>query len=169
MIVYIVRHAPAGQHDPDRWPDDALRPLTKKGKRKFGRAAEGLAEIAVKPDAHLTSPLTRARQTAEQLAKRAGWPDPIDAPQLSGGSDPADTLPLLAEHAGAGAAAVALVGHEPHVSGLTSLLLTGDPHRVDAPFKKGGVACLEFSGEIAPGRAQLLWFLGPGALRRLVC
>ena len=167
MIVYIVRHAPAEQHDPDRWPDDAQRPLTKKGKRKFGRAAEGLTEIAAKPEVHLTSPFTRARQTAELLVKRAGWPDPVEAPQLAGGSDPAETLPLLAEHSGV--KAVALVGHEPHVSELTSLLLSGDRHLVDTPFKKGGFACLEFSGEIAPGRAQLLWFLGPGALRRFVC
>ena len=165
MIVYIVRHAPAGRHDPDRYPDDTQRPLTKKGRRKFARAARGLGCFAAKPDVVLTSPWTRARQTAELLAKRAGWPDPQDATPLAGSADPADVIPLLADLGSI--ESVALVGHEPHLGELASLLLTGDPHRLNTPFKKGGVACLELPAEVAPGRAQLLWLVGPGPLRRI--
>ena len=165
MIVYVVRHAPAGQHDPDRYPDDTQRPLTKKGRRKFARAARGLARFAAKPDVVLTSPWVRARQTAEVLAKRAGWPDPQDANALAGSADPADVIPLLANLGSI--ESVALVGHEPNVGELTSLLLTGDPRRLAVSFKKGGVACLELAAEVAPGRAHLLWLVGPGLLRRV--
>ncbi|HEU5318823.1 MAG TPA: histidine phosphatase family protein [Chloroflexota bacterium] len=163
MIVYIVRHAPAGQRDPSKWPDDSARPLTKKGERKFARAAAGLGAFAQKPAIVLSSPYARAWRTAELLEEHAGWPAPTVCAALAGSADPADVIPALVEHARA--EGVALVGHEPNVSELTSLLLIGDAGRAALPFKKGGTACL--SGDPAPGRAHLEWFLTPGQLRSI--
>lgn len=164
MIVYIVRHAPAGNRDPARWPDDSQRPLTKKGERKFARAAAGLARIAELPAVVLASPYARAWRTAELLADHAGWPAPAECPALAGQSDASAIVSVLAESA---AESVALVSHEPHVNELLSLLLTGDDALVPAPFRKGAVACLRLTPPAAPASAQLEWFVTPGALRRL--
>ena len=60
---------------------------------------------------------------------------------------------------------IALVGHEPDMGELTSLLLTGRPGG-QFPFKKGGVACVEID-EPSPGAGELIWFLTPKQLRKL--
>jgi phosphohistidine phosphatase len=163
MIVYVVRHAPAGQRDASKWSDDSARPLSKKGERKFARAAAGLGGLGATPAVVLSSPYARAWRTAELLEERAGWPAPTVCAELAASADSADVLPVLAQQGED--ATVALVGHEPNVSELTSLLLTGDGSRLSIPFKKGGTACL--SGEPAPGRVHLEWFLTPGQLRRI--
>ncbi|MGI8422910.1 MAG: SixA phosphatase family protein [Chloroflexota bacterium] len=165
MIVYVVRHAPAGLHDAARWPDDSRRPLTRQGERKFARAAAGLGQLTPPPDVVLASPYARAWRTAELLAKHAGWPAPLECAALAGNQSADAALPVLAERADA--EAVALVGHEPNVSGLLSRLLAGDSDRVSAPFKKGGVARLIVPAGFKPGSAQLEWFVTPGQLRRL--
>ena len=131
MILYIVRHAPAGERDHARWPDDSKRPLTEKGERKFARAAAGLARIAEPPDVVLASPYARAWRTAELLAEHTGWPAPTECSALAGDSDAATILPLLE---GRRENAIALVGHEPHVSELLSLILSGEGEVVQAPF-----------------------------------
>ena len=164
MIVYIVRHAPAGTADSARWPDDSKRPLTAKGERKFARAAVGLARIAKPPEVVLASPYARAWRTAELLAEHAGWPPPEECAALGADRDAVDALPVLADR---GAASIALVGHETNVSELLSLLLSGDSHLAPAPFKKGAVARLSVPASAAPASAQLEWFLTPGVLRRL--
>src|SRR5688500_15620064 len=97
MIVYIVRHAPAGERDSARWPDDSKRPLTKNGERKFARAATGLAQIAAPPDVVLASPYTRAWRTAELLAENAGWPAPEECSALAADREAADAVRVLAE------------------------------------------------------------------------
>ena len=60
-----------------------------------------------------------------------------------------------------------LVGHEPDLSQVTSLALTGDPHAVTTQFKKGGIVCLRFRGAPAAGRAELRWSASPKILRQL--
>ena len=67
LEVYLVRHAVAAERGP-RFPDDRLRPLTEGGVDKFTRAVAGLARLGVTLDVVLTSPLVRARQTADLLA-----------------------------------------------------------------------------------------------------
>src|SRR5262249_8330961 len=62
--VYLVRHAIAEERGP-KWPDDTLRPLTERGKRRFATGAAGFASLEEAPDRILTSPLVRAKQTAE--------------------------------------------------------------------------------------------------------
>ena len=62
--LYLVRHAVAEERGP-AWPDDTLRPLTERGQRRFARAATGFVRLEGVPDSILTSPLVRARQTAE--------------------------------------------------------------------------------------------------------
>jgi phosphohistidine phosphatase SixA len=60
-----------------------------------------------------------------------------------------------------------IVGHEPGLSGIASLLLTGSANSVSLEFKKSGMIALELHDGLARGGAQLLWMLTPRHLRRL--
>ncbi len=173
MKVLLIRHAPAENPDPAWWADDSLRPLTATGKRKFARAAHGLRTLCPTPDVVLASPYLRTRQTAEILHTTAMWPEATPARELASGIDPASVIPVL-EQLRTNATtlkpgselAIALIGHEPVICELASLLLTGEKTRLAVPFRKGAVLSLSLS-RVAPGTATLEWFLGPGTLRRL--
>jgi hypothetical protein len=69
--LYIVRHAIAEERG-EAYPDDELRPLSAKGMAKFRKAAKGLAKFGVTVDHVLSSPLVRARQTADILVEEIG-------------------------------------------------------------------------------------------------
>ena len=167
MIVYLVRHAPAAQRDTTKWPDDASRPLTKKGERKFARAAAGLALLVDPPSLVLASPHARAWRTAELLEEHAGWPAPQACHALAADRDASEAIPELQAQHVRDEQSIALVGHEPIVGELLSLLLVGDTALLPAPFLKGAVARLTLATPPAPASAQLDWFVTPGTLRRL--
>ena len=163
MLLYLVRHAIAFEHDPEAWPDDRDRPLTPEGRRRFRRVARGLRALEVAPDVVLSSRYVRAWQTAEILADDAHWPAPRPCPALESTASPADALAVIDPYAGG--VAVALVGHEPHIHQLESLLVAGDGDRAATEFRKGGVACLRLDGAAAPGAAVLIWHATPKLLR----
>ena len=162
--LYLVRHAIAEDRDPGRWPDDSLRPLTADGVARFERAARGLKRLAPDIDAVLASPFARAWATAEILEREAGWPAPVQAAELAAMRSPVDALALLEE---SGSAAIALVGHEPSLSALASLLLTGAGDSLEIELKKGGVIALGLPGPTATGAAFLRWAATPRLLRGL--
>ena len=164
MELYLVRHAIAEKRDPARWPDDSQRPLTPEGIARFRPAARGLARIVPKVERVLSSPWTRAWQTAEILHDEGGWPSPELCPEVSGDRWPADAAELLTDVA---ATSLAFVGHEPHLSSLASLLLTGEPALLQLEKKKGGVTFLELPDRTAGSPAVLRWFLSPKILRML--
>ena len=161
MKLLILRHAIAvASGTPDM--DDRDRPLTPRGRKRFTKAARGLARILPKPDALFASPLPRALETAEIAA--AAWGGdvtPIEEPRLAEGHAE-DLLPGLVVHGDD--ALVALVGHEPDVSHLLGRLVGGTGERL--AFKKGGAALVELDGA-APTSGRLIWFLPPRLLRRL--
>jgi phosphohistidine phosphatase len=162
--LYLVRHAIAEPRDHARWPDDSQRPLSPEGAELFRLAARGLQRMGIEVEAVLSSSYVRAWRTAELLAEEAGWPAPTSAPELEATSSPSAALELAGSRP---ESLLALVGHEPDLSQLTSLTLTGDPHAVALQFKKGGVACLRFRGAPAAGRAELRWSASPKILRQL--
>jgi phosphohistidine phosphatase len=160
MELYIVRHGIAEEKFPDG--TDAARALTDEGRRKTARAARGLAALGVRPDLIVSSPLLRARQTAEVLAEALRPAEGIaEAQWLSPGIPPAGTVRQLARLAHR---SVLLVGHMPDVSALASLLLTGRPS-ADIVFKKAAVCALSFDGRARAGCARLEWLLQPRHLR----
>jgi phosphohistidine phosphatase SixA len=110
--LFLVRHAEAVPGDPDE-----LRPLTDAG-RKTAREL-GLRLRDERPEAVLSSPLLRARETAEAIARAAGVTAELDE-RLAPGAD-ADALRLVV--AGRGEAVV-VVGHQPDCSEIV-LALTG--------------------------------------------
>lgn len=161
MKLLIVRHAAAAPRGTPRIPDDD-RPLTPRGKKKFKAAAKGLARIADRPDILLTSPLPRARATAEIAAVAFGRVEPRVEPTLAG--EKVESIIAALQNLPA-ADTVAIVGHEPVLSALLAYLLgSSQPERL--AFKKGGAALVDLpDGPGASGR--LSWFLKPRILRAL--
>src|SRR4051812_50057550 len=114
MRVVIIRHAIAMPHGTPGIPDDA-RPLTAEGERRFQRAARGLACAIGAPEVIWTSPLPRARRTAEIAAQAWGGAAPIDTPALIEARFEAVTRLLAQRRA---TRLLALVGAEPLPSPL---------------------------------------------------
>jgi phosphohistidine phosphatase len=164
MDLYVIRHAIADTRDPDRWPDDSLRPLTEKGIARFRSAARGLHRIVPEIDVVFSSPYTRSWQTAEILHDEAGWPAPKRCPELEPTRLPAGAIDVLQS---ADASSAALVGHEPNLSRLASLLLSETEYGVRIDVKKGSVIRLDCVNGPRPGGALLRWSASPRMLRAL--
>jgi phosphohistidine phosphatase len=163
MKVFLVRHAIAHERSRTRWPNDALRPLTPAGKRKFRTAARGLARVLPSSAALLSSPFVRARDTAALLARALGRKKIIECGELASGEPAHKVFEMLRARKHK---AVILVGHEPNLSILLSACLH-EHARLKIDFRKGGVACVEFKSRVAPGRACLQWLMPPRVLRAL--
>jgi phosphohistidine phosphatase len=160
--VYVVRHGEAEEQRPGA--GDAERELTREGRVQFEQVVGGLAALGIELDKILTSPLVRARQTAEILARVLPGPKPVEIDALApGGRFEAVFRALRDPGSGSG---VALVGHEPALGAFVSLATAGIASD-STPLKKGGVACLKFAGEPRPKGAILGWLLTPKQLRRL--
>jgi phosphohistidine phosphatase len=161
--LYLVRHAIAEVRDPDRWPDDSARPLSQEGIELFRKAARGLVRAGAEVEVAFTSPYVRAWQTAEILTEEADWPRAREDQALEPASPPDAAIELARSHR---ESSVALIGHEPDLSELASLLLTGD-RGARLELKKGGVIWLRFQGDPSPGAALLRGSLSPRILRQL--
>ncbi|MBS0379710.1 MAG: histidine phosphatase family protein [Proteobacteria bacterium] len=160
MQVLLVRHAIAFDRDLKRWPDDADRPLSARGLERGRRAARGLKALAPRPQAVLTSPAMRTRQTADLLRESAGWPAATVCTALAPGSAVEETLSVLRRSR---ATCIALVGHEPDLGELMSACL-GAGHDAFA-LRKMGAALVEFRGAPRPAAGRLAWLLAPRQLR----
>ncbi len=116
--LYLLRHADAG--DPAAWegPDEA-RPLSRKGRRQAERLGEFLAGVRFAPSALISSPMLRARETAELVGAALDRPVRIDD-RLARGVDPETVARVLAD-AGDPTRPI-LVGHDPDFSELVALL-----------------------------------------------
>ena len=129
MRLFIVRHAKAAPGEPDE-----LRPLTEEGRGTARALGKQLAADGIRPDAILTSPLLRARETADEIAKAVGGEAEPDE-RLAPGATPDD---VLAAAAGRGET-VLVVGHQPDC-GRAASALGGGP---EPPFPAGGMAVLQ--------------------------
>lgn len=165
MLLLLIRHARAGDRDPDRWPDDTLRPVTNVGREIHAQMSRALVRLECAPEAVLTSPWVRALQTAELMIEEMELDlEPVRCEVLARQPD----LGTLGEQVRAlgDVAAVALVGHEPWMSELASLLLTGERDKLAIDFPKSGVLGVD-TEQIAPGAATLRLFLRPRYIRDL--
>jgi phosphohistidine phosphatase len=161
MRLLFVRHAIASPLG-GRVTRDENRPLTEQGRRRFQRVAAGLVRLGPHPRAILASPLLRARQTAEILARAWGDQRPEITPALAQG-DIRDIRRALAGFDDKDT--VVLVGHENWMSEFTAQLLDGKSGRTFR-YRKGGVALVE----VEPGegaRGTLVWFIPPRVFRRI--
>jgi phosphohistidine phosphatase len=161
MKLLIIRHAAAVPRGTPGMADDD-RPLTPQGKTKFRAAAKGLARVVDRPDVLLTSPLPRAKATADIAALAFRRIEAKIEPALAGESVEGIVAALRKLSS---AQIVAIVGHEPALSVLLARLLgASQPDRLS--FRKGGAALVDLpDGPGAPGRLE--WFLKPRILRTL--
>ena len=161
MKVLLVRHAIAVDRDTPGISDH-LRPLTEEGADRFKKSARAIAAL-VTADVLVTSPLLRAKQTAEILARE--WPGVgiREAEPLGSGSrkDFEAGLARLPKNS-----TVAAVGHEPYASEWTAEWL-GASNASAFAFKKGGIALIEFDGIVGKGEGRLVFFLAPKSLKDL--
>jgi phosphohistidine phosphatase len=154
VILYFVRHGKAGQYTAAA--DDDKRDLTDAGVEALKAAGPILRRLNLRPDLVLSSPLPRAKQTAELVMAGLGLKgEPTLDDRLSPGADWADLARAMA--AQPDARRVMFVGHEPDLSSAVSLLTGASSVRM----RNGGIACVEFPGVPEPGGGELAWLLDP--------
>ena len=164
MNLYLLRHGIAVEPGTPGFEDDADRTLIPKGERRLREAAAAMKKLELSFDLILSSPFLRAKQTSDivagelKLRKRLEFSDEL-AP---GGGSKA----LIQRLSGWEPAPenVLLVGHEPSLSRLISLLVSGDADAAAVEMKKGGLCKLEIV-ELDYGQcARLAWLLTPAQM-----
>jgi len=160
MDLCLLRHGVAEERDAARWANDAERPLTPKGERKLWQIADAMEELGLSFDLILASPYARARQTAEIVAEALKARKKLQfSDSLTPGASPRELIQFLKDLKPAAESAL-LVGHEPYLSSLTSLLVSGDSG-FSVVMKKGGLCKLAVES-LKNGRcASLEWLLTP--------
>ena len=154
-VLYLIQH---GEAKPEH--EDPARPLTDKGRADVEATAALLARLDVKVDKIMHSGKTRASQTAEIMASYLKPSKGVEEfPEISPLDDPRRVLPRIEEGNN-----LMLCGHLPHLSRLTSLLITGDPEGEVVRFRMGGAVCLVEEG----GRWLVSWVITPEQASKLL-
>jgi phosphohistidine phosphatase len=160
--LYLIRHGIAADRGPN-WPDDAKRPLVQKGVTRLRKQAEALIDLGTQFDVVLTSPLTRAKQTAEILAEALPNRPPVQIiDSLAPGGTYAAFIEDLSRHSKR--SRIACVGHEPDMGQLAARLIGA---KRPLEFKKGGICRIDLDGLPSGGPGHLRWFVTPRMLRRI--
>jgi phosphohistidine phosphatase len=161
LELLLLRHAKT-----ERVADvggDRERALTKRGRRDAALLGRFLAAADLAPDAVLTSPATRARETAELVIEAGGWRCPLREVASLYESSTANALAMVRAHGG-DATTLLVVGHEPTWSELASALAGGGNLRLPT----AGLAQIAFALDdwraIEPGAGVLRLLVSPGAL-----
>lgn len=159
--IYLLRHAEAEKNDYFHGKD-AERRLTSGGKHQLRAAAHGMKKLGVNPEIVLSSPLARARETAEIVAEELKVAAPVmECLTLAPGHHPSELIRYLERHQDFHS--ILLVGHEPNMGHLLSTLVdrTGHSHII---FEKAGLGLIEVEGALHPGKGVLHWLLTPEQL-----
>lgn len=161
----LLRHAISEDRGFPGITDDSLRPLKERGAEKMRIEAQGIARLGINFDLIISSPYLRARQTAEIVAEALCPATSMELfPPLAAdvaANDAVTEIRVRTE----GLCSVLIVGHEPQLSQVGSILLAGDL-RLDLRLKKGGMFKLTCEN-VSPGSATLDWWLMPKHLRQL--
>jgi len=164
MEIYLLRHAIAVERAAQGGPDEK-RALTTEGRRKLRRVAKAMRAMRLSFDVIFSSPLVRARQTAEVVAEELRLKKRLqETGQLAPDVSPTKQIAWL-KNLRPSPGSVLLVGHEPNFSELTSHLLTGG-RLLAINFKKAGL-CKVTADRIAAGGATLEWLLTPKQMERM--
>ena len=164
MKLLILRHGKAYDADPRQWPDDSRRPLTDKGRKRLAKSVPAIKALAPENVRVISSPYTRALQTAQIVCEKAGWDDPEIDDRLSAHFGPEEALELLQSLPVSGN--YVIVGHDPTFSYLPAYLIGAN--RIDAtPLKTGAVALID-TGMAPPaqGIGTLVSLVQPKILAR---
>jgi len=155
MDIYLLRHASANHYDPAK--DDDKRPIDKTGEQQSHDVGRALAALDLDLDVLISSPLTRAMQTAEIVAEELGHKAKIVTDKaLRPEASYEEFEGLLTRHKKN--KAIMVVGHNPSMTEFLVRMLSGSDAPSFIDFKKGAVAKIEKSeGQLA----VLKWCLTP--------
>ena len=165
MNIYILRHGLAGEKGSSEYANDADRPLTSEGERKLSKITDAMKTLGLKFDLILSSPYVRTRQTAEIVAEAFKAREKLDfSKTLQPDGDPSELIKVLNRRKAPDSPL--LVGHEPYLSSLISILISGDG-RASVTLKKGGL-CKLSAESLKYGRcASLRWLVTPKQMLRI--
>jgi phosphohistidine phosphatase len=152
VILYFLRHGYAGHWSSAA--DDDERRLTGAGIEALRAAAPIWRRLNLRPDLVLSSPLSRALQTAKLFMEGMSMPgEPVVDDRLRPGADWGDLARAMAAHPEA--RRVMFVGHDLWIA---ARVLTGAS---SVRLRKGGIVCIEFPGVPEPGSGELAWLIDP--------
>lgn len=155
MDLILMRHGKALSVGEGGITRDADRPLSDEGRKVTRDVADALVALGFEPTIVLTSPLTRALQTATTAAERWGNPAIHTCQALACGGTPDAVAEALRRHAAPCAVAV---GHMPDLAGLASYLIAGSTG-AGIVFRKSGIALIHFAGTPRAGAGSLEWLI----------
>ena len=159
MKVYLVRHGIAVERIGGAILNDSMRPLTDDGRAETKQVAHALKRLNVKPDLIVSSPLVRAKQTAEILKDVIGHVEEVQITDtLAPGGSATDVYKFLRQFNKIDE--VFLVGHEPDMGRLTATMLRAG-HQCEIPFKKAGVCRVDIYDLPPTSPGTLKWFITP--------
>ena len=160
MQLYLLRHGEALTNS----FDDAQRPLSPRGEEQAHCAARVLEKLNVQLDSIFCSPLLRAQQTAHIIQSTVGAGDVTTTEHLVPSSDHRQIFNQLNQHSWG---SVLLVGHEPHLSTLISLVIS-DSRIARVEMKTSSLALCDVVLPMELGKGVLRWLVNPELSRLLI-
>src|SRR5262245_6853560 len=161
--LYLIRHAVAEERG-DAWPDDAKRPLSEDGASRMRKAARGIDRLGVTLDVVVSSPLVRAKQTAEIVAGAMNPRPPIVTAESLAPDGTFQEIIADLEKQQSKRTRIAIVGHEPGIGEFAARLI-GSRHSIE--FKKGAVCRIDVDALPPSGPGDLRWLMTTKILRSI--
>lgn len=158
LDLYLIRHGLAGEHG--SYANDDDRPLTDEGLHKTRQIAKRLYALELRFDVILTSPLVRARQTADILLEAKLSKEVQQSPYLAPGGSLPEWLEWLQDWRSPNTNALAIVGHEPNLSAWAETLIWGET-KGRLTLKKAGMIGLTLPKQQPIGNSTLFWLTPP--------
>ena len=163
MELYLIRHAEAAPLGEGGVNEDEDRPLTEAGREQSRLLADGLKRLGIGLDLVLTSPLIRARHTAEGMLEKWGQPTPElhVAEELAPGGRRGKLARRLRRQ---GRGRIALIGHAPSINRFAAWLMGSKKSKLE--LTKAGVAYIHCEDGAGKGEGVLLWLATPDWMQR---
>jgi len=162
MDLLVLRHGEAGKRSP--LPNDSKRTLTAEGRQEIVNLSNGLKSLEIKLDYVLSSPLLRAKDTAEIVAKSFKYKGKIQ--ELNSLKPEGSRLEFYSDLSKLKQNSVVLVvGHEPYLSQMIGEAISQSECRIN--LKKAGLARIRVLATLPKLRGELRWLLTPKLLKKL--
>jgi phosphohistidine phosphatase len=156
MEIYVIRHSIANSIGAEGATRDEDRALTKDGIERIEAVAKGLKAMGIAPEYILTSPYLRALQTAQALQIGLGLKNVlVQTPNLAITGNPEQVMEEVNLHYPA-VKQIFLVGHEPGLTELIGLLVSGNPN-MGLKVGRASVTCLHIHQPLETEAAELAW------------
>lgn len=164
MELFILRHGKAEQRS-STIKSDSNRKLTEEGKKEIEDIANAFLSLKIKFDYVISSPLKRAKQTAEIILKKYKDISLIEWNELKPESKKDSLFEKLSSFKIN--SAILLVGHEPFLSSMIGEIISGD-NGCRVVLKKGGLAKINLSSFKPKISGELLWLITPKQIKKML-